>query len=151
MSKAITLQADLTLTHNGNYPMSIPSGTVLTFLNTDTFEGVAEMLAIISPAALAANRSQLDRTITAAGILGIPDGNKVLVTYGSHGERIYHDFAVSASPSGSPSLSPSASISLSPSASASLSPSSSQSPSSSASRSPSASVSRSPSSSPSAS
>lgn len=144
MSTTLTLQAALagylagTAEGGRSVQISIPSGTVLTFPDASNQDDVAVLLAIISPAALAANRSQLDRTIVwPANTPPYTEGNDVLVSYGAHGERNYHDFAVSASPSGSPSLSPSASLSLSPSASASLSPSTS--------------VSRSPSASPSAS
>lgn len=134
MSTTITLQAALTGWLSGtaeggrSVAISIPALTVLTITDAVDQDSVAEKLAAISPAALAANRSVLDRTITwPANTPPFTEGNDVLVNYGAHGERIYHDFASSASPSGSPSLSPSASLSRSPSLSASLSPSASAS------------------------
>jgi hypothetical protein len=135
MSKSITLQAALIIPKDKAlaFRMSVPSGTVVTFLDADDEEGVAEQLWSMTPSAMKDNLAQLDRTITSSGIPGITDGHQVLVSHGAGGARTYHDFNVSASPSASPSLSPSASPSSSPSASAS------RSPSSSASRSPSAS------------
>ncbi len=135
MSKSITLQAALVIPKDKalSFRMSIPSGTVVTFLDASDEEGVAAQLWSMTPSAMSDNLSQLDRTVTSSGIPGITDGHQVLVAHKAGGAVVYHDFNISASPSLSPSLSPSASPSASPSHSPSLSPSSS------ASRSPSAS------------
>lgn len=124
MSYALTLQAALTGYLSGGadsgrrIAVSIPSGTVLTLSDSADQDQVAEQLAAISPTALAQNRTQLDRTIQwPANTPPYTAGNDVLVTYGAHGERIYHDFAASSSVSSSTSSSASSSVSSSASAS----------------------------------
>lgn len=145
MSTSITLLAALPLTQailqKLRFGFTIPVGTILQFDDAADLDAVAEMLWGFGGTALVDNLAQVDRTITSSGLSGIADGHQVLVTHKAFGRRVYRDFNVSSSPSGSPSLSPSASVSLSPSLSASLSPSASisRSPSASPSRSPSAS------------
>ena len=123
MSQTLTLQAALTGFLSGTeegrrIEVSIPSGTVLTITDAMDTDQVAEALAIISPAALAANRTQVERTIVwPANTAPFTEGNDVLVTYGAHGERVYKDFAVSSSVSSSTSSSVSSSVSSSASAS----------------------------------
>ena len=122
MSTTVTLQAALVLPKNKSlaFPISIPSGTVLTLPDAVDQDSVAEQLAAISPEALAANRSVLDRVVAApTGYEGIPVGSDALVTYDAHGARIRTDMAASSSPSHSPSSSASSSASSSPSSSAS--------------------------------
>lgn len=124
MSTTVTLQAALTGYLSGtaegerSIAVSIPSGTVLTITDAVDQDSVAEKLAAISPAALAANRSVLDRTIIwPANTSPFTAGNHVLVTYDAHGAKIYHDFAASSSVSSSTSSSVSSSVSSSASAS----------------------------------
>lgn len=119
MSQTVTLQAALTGYLAGSLSgrpvaVSIPSGTVLTVSDANDTDQLAELLAVISPTALANNRTQVDRTITwPANTPPFTAGDDVLVTYDAHGARQYHDFAVSSSVSSSTSSSASSSASAS--------------------------------------
>lgn len=120
MSATITLQAALVLPANKSYvfPISIPSGTVLTLPDAQNQDSVAEMLRAISPAALGANLSQLDRDVAApSGYDGVPVGDDVHVKYGAYGNRIVLPYGASSSVSSSTSSSVSSSVSSSASAS----------------------------------
>lgn len=118
MSYNVTLAAALAVKTSTGQNISIPSGTVLTLTDASDQDGAAEILAGISPAALAANRAQLDRDVAApSGYAGVPVGDDVHVKYGAHGERIVTAYGASSSVSSSVSHSVSSSASASPSAS----------------------------------
>lgn len=120
MSTTLTLQADLVIPARKElaFSFTIPSGTVVTFTDAPDIDAVGEQLRAISPAALGANLSQLNRTLSApSGISGFSTSEDVYVKHGPQGDITYLGFSASMSPSASTSASPSASSSASPSAS----------------------------------